>query len=111
MSEKTYNAEYYQKNRDRILACQREYHHRTKNAERTLRVREYNRQYYLKGYFADMQFFGGISPICNFSPICNPHSPIWYCFQPRVRRYAIIWPNLGPVLCGYSSAKMLINTN
>ena len=48
MSEKTYNAEYYQKNRDRILAYQREYHHRTKNAERTLRVREYNRQYYLK---------------------------------------------------------------
>ena len=48
MSTKSYNAEYYQQNRDRILAAQRAYHHRTKNAERTLRVREYNRQYYIK---------------------------------------------------------------
>ena len=36
MFEKTYSAEYYQKNRDRILASQRAYHHRTENAERII---------------------------------------------------------------------------
>ena len=48
MPGKLTNKEYYELNRERLLAYQKAYYHRTKNAERILRVREYNRQYYLK---------------------------------------------------------------
>ena len=48
MPGKLTNKEYYELNRERLLAYQKAYHHRTKNTERILRVREYNRQYYLK---------------------------------------------------------------
>ena len=48
MNDKNYAKDYYMRNREYIIEKNKEYYHRTKNADRLIKMREYNAEYYKK---------------------------------------------------------------